>query len=274
MKPCGILHFSLRIPLVGISLLLSSVLMADGGYYTVIDAQGRVVNLPKESSPESPPGDDTEYLSEQQIEKKIEQYDQENPSFYVWTDAEGRVYTETYDAEAEQAAAAEVENDAGAIIGWDPILAPPFRVSEKVTTGPCCGAFAEEFQLVPEPFKSVQLFDPVRYRSFPTSTGNHRAWYFEVPEVEGDLQRFLMLRLRGAPVSVDLIALNSDYQPLYYSTSIPLDDHPETWHSVGYQEGKILIEDDAVTAFVLYMDMQPAEDMSLEIRWADGQSPF
>ena len=36
----------------------------------------------------------------------------------------------------------------------------------------------------------------------------------------------------------------------------------------------MLVEDKGVESFILYLDMKPAEDMSLEIRWADGYAPF
>jgi len=255
--------------------------MAGDGYYTWVDAQGRIHNDPisPDKSPEekvSLPGDDTEYLTEKGVEERLKQYDEENPAFYVWTDAEGRVQTQTYDAEAEQSAAASAVADDEAVIGWDPILAPPFRVSPAVTAGLCCEMFAGEFQEITEQFKSLQLFDPVRYRSFPTKTGKHSAWYVDIGAMPDDWRgrRFLVLRLRGAPVKASFIALNDALKPLYSEQDIALELHPETWRSIAYQEARVLIEDRDVSAFILYLDIKPAEDMSLEIRWADGYDPF
>ena len=255
--------------------------MADGSYYTWVDAQGRIHNVPlkpgEEEPAEQPPGDDNDYQTEEEVEEKLRQYDEDNPAFYVTVEPDGRVRTETYDAEAEQEAAAEtIVSDDQVILGWDPMLAPPFRVDEQVTQGACCEAFADQFVEVPKQFKSVQLFDPVRYRSFPTSQGNHTAWYFEIgkPPKATSGRRFLVLRLRGAPVEASLISLNSEMKPLYYSRRLPLDTIPESWHSVGYQEARVLVEDKDVESFILYLDMKPAEDMSLEIRWADGYVPF
>ena len=264
---------------------MSSAVLADGSYYTWVDAQGRIHNEPiapdedsQEKPLDSPPGDDAEYLTEEQVDEKIRKFDEDNPAFYVWVEADGTTHTETYDAESEQEAAesAGAVSDAGAVIGWDPMLAPPFRVSEKIHTGACCEAFRDQFVEVPEQFKSVQLFDPVRYRSFPTAVGDHSAWYFEtgIAPKKSSGQRFLVLRLRGAPVEASFIALDAAYKPLYFSGDLPMEETPESWHSVGYQEARILIEDAEVAAFILYLDVNPAEDVSLEIRWADGYTPF
>jgi len=269
-----------------LSLLLSSVTTAGDGYYTWVDAQGRIHNdpiRPDEKGIDKPapdtinlPDDDTEYLTEEGVQKRLEQYDEDNPAFYIWTDAEGRVQTQTYDAEAEQNAAAQVVVDDEAVIGWDPILAPPFRVPDEVTKGLCCAMFSGEFQTIDEQFKSLQLFDPVRYRSFPTKTGNHSAWYVDIGAMPSDWRgrRFLILRLRGAPVKASFIGLNDSLKPLYSKQDIALESHPETWRSVPYQEARVLIEDREVSSFILYLDIKPAEDLSLEVRWADGYDPF
>lgn len=263
----------------------SSAFAADGEYYTWVDAQGRIHNTPVEdksvadqdSEPQSPPGDTAEYITEQELQRNLEQYDKDNPAFYIWVDANGVMHTEKFDSAAEsEAIEQEVVNDSDAVVGWSPILAPPFRVSESVTTGACCESFADQFELVLEPFDSVQLFDPTRYRSFITGMGNRPAWFFSIGKQseKSSGQRFLILRVRGANISGTLIALNSDYKPLHLEPDLILDSHTETWHSVAYQESKVLIEDSEVAAFIFYPDLKPAEDLSLEIRWADGTSPI
>ncbi|MEK9713466.1 MAG: DUF4124 domain-containing protein [Thalassolituus sp.] len=260
---------------------MSSAAMAGDGYYTWVDAQGRIHNDPiapsaKSEEKISPPGDDNEYFTEEEVQRRLEKYDEDNPAFYIWTDSEGRVQTQTYDAEAEQESATSVVVDDDAVIGWDPLLAPPFRVAPAVTSGLCCEMFSGEFQLLTEQFKSLQLFDPVRYRSFPTKTGKHSAWYVDIGAMPSDWRgrRFLVLRLRGAPAKASLIVLNNARKPIYSEENIALESYPETWRSVPYQEARILIEDRDVSSFILYLDIKPAEDMSLEIRWADGYDPF
>lgn len=260
-------------------------MLADGSYYTWVDAQGRIFNVPlepeenskKSEEVQSPPGDDSVYLSEEEVEDRIRQYDEDNPAFYVTVEADGRIRTEVYDAEAEQSAAKTVvSGDTGAVIGWDPILAPPFRVNAKVTAGLCCDSFIDQFVDVLRPFKSVQLFDPIRYRAFETDNGSRSAWYFRIGDTPKQTtgQRFLVLRLRGAPVAGHLIALNDAAKPLYHEMNMSFDTTPESWHSMAYHEYKILIEDNDVHQFIFYLDMKPAEELSLEVRWADGYVPF
>ena len=267
-------------------------------YYTWVDAEGRIHNSPVES-PDAPhsdknadesadkkavtsPGASTpaatdEFLTEEQLEEKLRRYDEDNPAFYLWVDPQGGVHTQTYDADEEQeAAASDVSGDTGAIIGWDTMLAPPFRVPAEVAQSPCCEAFKSEFEKARKPLRSVQLFDPVRYRSFVTEQGNRPAWYVDIGRAAKDSsgQRFLVLRVRGASVKSSLLVLNDSFKPLYFEKTLYATEHPETWHGVAYQEMKILIEDADVSAFILYPDLKPAEELSLEVRWADGVPPF
>lgn len=255
---------------------------ADGEYYTWVDAQGVIHNTLIEdidAKPEvSPPNDDTKYRTEEQLNRDLKQYDKDNPAFYVWVDSDGVMHTEKFDSDVEQAAAAEekISEDNEAIVGWSPILAPPFRVRKDVTEGACCEIFSDQFEFALKPYKSKQLFDPTRYRSFITGLGNRPAWYFTIgsPAKNSSGQRFLVLRVRGADISGTLIALNADFKPLHLEANLLFDRYPETWHSVAYLEAKVLIEDPDVSSFILYPDLKPAEDLSLEIRWADGTSPL
>ena len=74
----------------------SSAFAADGEYYTWVDAQGRIHNTPVEDKsstsesaikqdepPSTPPGDTTEYITEEQLQRNLDQYDEDNPAFYV-----------------------------------------------------------------------------------------------------------------------------------------------------------------------------------------------
>ena len=269
-------------------LLLSLIALpasAGDGYYTWVDAQGRIHNTPvsdKSSAKEdvASPADSKsveseEFLTEEQLEEKIRKYNEENPSFYIWVDAQGVTRSQAYDAEAEQAAVDEMAEDSGAILGWDTILAVPFRVPGEVTQGACCVGFKTQFQPALKPFRSVQLFDPTRYRSFETGEGKRPAWYLEIGKVSDDNRpRFVVLRLRGAKVSTNLVAVSSEYRPLYVEYDMPSTFVPESWHGQAYQEYKILIEDAEVTGLIVFPELKPAEDMSLEIRWASGEPPF
>ncbi len=49
--------------------------MADGSYYTWVDAQGRIHNVPlkpgEEEPVEQPPGDDNDYQTEEEVQEKL-----------------------------------------------------------------------------------------------------------------------------------------------------------------------------------------------------------
>ena len=269
--------------LLALFLLPASAGAEDEKYYTWIDADGRVHNTPVSQTPDksknksiadSPPGDDDTYLTEEQVDQKIEDYDRDNPAFYIWMDGEGRVQTQTFDPEAEENAAVS-GNDSGVAVS-DHILAPPFRLPEEVTAAACCEAYADQFEPIEREFKSLEMFSPGRYRPFYTRQGNRLAWYFRTGAVsyEGFSQRFLAIRIRGADIRPTLIALNASYEPLYQVPELTMHYIPETWRSVEYLETLILIEDPDVAAFILYPDMTPSDELSVEIRWANGESPF
>lgn len=190
-------------------------------------------------------------------------------------DAEGRMQTQTIDPEAEQEAAASISSDASAAI-TDHILAPPFRLPEEATRAACCEAYADQFIDLRRQFKSLELFDPVRFRPFFTRNGNRQAWYFRIGAQSRDVfsQRFLGIRFRGSDLTPNIIALNAELKPLYQITGLSLHYVPETWRSVDYLETQILIEDPDVAAFILYPELMPSDEISVEIRWANGEPPF
>lgn len=227
------------------------------------------------SAPLSPPGDSEVYLTEEQVDQKIKDYDEENPPFFIWMDGEGRIQSQTFDQEAEQEAAAAVKQSR-ADISADHILAPPFRLPLKATQSACCGAYADQFGKPLTAFRSLELFNPVRFRPFYTREGNRQAWYFRIGAGSDQefSQRLLGLRFRGGDVSATLIALNKDKKPLYQTGPLALHYVPETWRSVDFLETLILIEDPDVDSFILYPDQTTSDDLSVEIRWADGEPPF
>jgi len=276
-------QFPYQVLIAAVLLSLTSSAFAGDGYYTWVDAQGRIHNTPVEQKATEdadvgdeavPDGGEAEYLTEDELQRKLEKYDEDNPSFFIYVDPQGNVRSQTYDGDAEQAAVESAVSDEQAIIGWDTILAPPFRVAEAVTAASFCESFKGEFESAIKPLISIQLFDPVRYRSFLTGEGKRPAWYFNVGAGQSGKQRFLVLRLRGAEVKATLIGLNAEYKPLYFERDAFSVQHPETWHGVAYQEFKILIEDSEVSSFIFYPHLKPAEDLSLEIRWNNDAPPF
>lgn len=183
--------------------------------------------------------------------------------------------SQTFDLESEQEAAAAIKQNR-TNISADHILAPPFRLPLKATQAACCGAYSDQFGEPLTAFRSLELFNPVRFRPFYTREGNRQAWYFRIGAAPDDAfsQRLLGLRFRGSDVSATLIALNKDKKPLYQTGPLVLHYVPETWRSVDFLETLILIEDPEVDSFILYPDQTTSDDLSVEIRWADGEPPF
>lgn len=275
----------------------------EGEYYTWVDEQGRVHNVPLPSNtasklnkkpaktasqPESSKPNDSsltqstdaeQYLTEEEVNQKLEEYDKDNPSFYIWVDEKGRVQTQTTDQEAEQAAQAEAkQSERGVIVGHH-FLARPFRVDQKIKDAACCEEYASQVVEVPRPYKSKEFFHLQRNWPFYTQSGNKHAWYFRVgdarsTEADDQRSRFVVLNVRGAQAKYSLIALDKAMQPLYFIPEVLFDSHSETWKSVAYQQTLMAVEDPEVANFILYLNFTPAETMSLEVVWAHAEYPL
>ena len=297
-RTCG---YQLSYKVLGLILLqlLSSVLWAEGTdssqkYYVWVDADGRVHNTPinKEPSPDilteakdTDPLEQTsaepslleseKYLTEEQIQQKLKDYDEENPAFYIWMDENGQVHTQNIDQDAEKEAQEVLGKDSQAVIAHH-ILAPPFRVSEEITNALCCEEYSDQIVEIKKQHKAKELFDPKRNWPFYTRSGNKKAWYFGIGNIPNaqKQQRFMELSIHGERVEAFLIAMDAGMQPLYLLTQVEFDYYPETWKSVQYQQTMVAIEDDQVANFVLYLNMTPQTDISLEVKWANGEYPL
>ncbi len=261
---------------------------AEDEYYTWVDAEGRVHNsvVPKNSSTEKSgvkknippviggdipklPGDDTQYLSEDEFKAQQKQDLEDKPPFYIWVDEAGIVHTEMHPEGLEEEV---VQNFTES---HDHIFAPPFRLSEMVQNGACCDMYEQAFIDALTPFRSRMYPDPDLLMPFALKQGDRPAWYVRIggagKKTSG--QRFLVLRVRGEPIEASIIALNGELKPLYFDNKLSLHQYPENWHSVAYQETRILLEDAEIAAIIIYLNSAITKTMSLEVKWADGTSP-
>ncbi|CCU72050.1 hypothetical protein TOL_1626 [Thalassolituus oleivorans MIL-1] len=277
--------------LIVLAIICSSSAYAEDEYYTWIDAEGRIHNsvVPKDTSADKSsakkdmpapvvggdipklPGDDTQYLSEDELKIQQKQDLEDKPPFYIWIDEAGIVHTEMRPEglEDEEEAAQSVTES------HDHIFAPPFRLDEKVQDGACCNMYEQAFIDALTPFKSRMYPDPDLLMPFALKQGDRPAWYVRIGKAgkKTSGQRFVVLRVRGEPVEASIIALNSDLKPLYFDNKLGLHEYPENWHSVAYQETRILLEDADVAAMIIYLEGATTKTMSLEVKWADGTSP-
>ncbi|MCD8524189.1 MAG: hypothetical protein LRY72_18300 [Saccharospirillaceae bacterium] len=246
-----------------------------------MDEQGRIHNTPKppsESSkalpqPEAEPQADN-FLTEEQFQQTLEKDRSENPPFFTWIDAYGRLQSQ----EIPQISI-EVE-EVAKLQAADHALLPPMRVSGHIRDSGCCVRYQNFFKdNIPE-YKSVLFSQPHMSVPFKTRSGDKPVWYFRLAEAASAAvseSRILKLHLRNtdgsegeAPLAV--IALNTQWQPLYFIPQVVTQRYLSTWRSSAYRESLISISDADVSAFIVYFPHTVPASATLQVEWAHGKT--
>ncbi len=250
---------------------------AEPEYFTWIDAEGRIHNTLKSESESKNPkktpqatgqksssvAEDT-YLTEDEFAAVQERVRREQPPFYTWIDAEGRLRYETIPQPSEEAQAAAADD----VLVSDHTLLPGWRVSDAVRNSGCCGLYQAYFQEELKPFKPV-LFSRVDLSApLRTQTGERPAWYFRLPEISPDAEDpVLRLRLRDTDAPLALIALDAQLQPLHFIPQVERQLTEATWKAVAFYESLISIADKDVQAFILYFPAGAPARANLEVEY-------
>ncbi len=254
-----------------------------------MDEQGRIHNTVKPASETSKPPvtpaaeqQTDDFLTEEEFQKKLAKDKEDNPPFFTWIDAQGRLQSQ----EIPQLNI-EVE-ELSQLQSADHSLLPPLRVAANIRDSGCCLRYQHIFKdTIPE-YKSV-LFSQVQLSvPFKTRSGDKAAWYFRLPESsllsserssEKSLPepRRLTLHLRDndglqGPAPVALIALDKQLQPLYFIPQLITQSYLSTWRSSAYQESLINILDADVSAFIIYFPQSAPASVSLQVEWVYGKT--
>src|SRR5690554_2177492 len=234
------------------------------GFYTWVDEFGRVHNTPAKVSPVE---NAEEYLTEEEFEKKAAQERKDNPQFYTWVDEQGRIRnsavpsTEVVVTSSEDTFEQQVT---------DHTLVSPLRVNQTVTNSGCCQNYKANFKDNLTKTKPRVFTKPQFSNSFYTQDGGKPAWFFNLPNFNlenTDKEPLLRLRLRDTDQPLALIALNKDYQPLYYIHELEPQYFPETWRTVAMHETLISVADEDVHAVIVYFPLGVENKANLEVQW-------
>jgi hypothetical protein len=251
--------------LIGI-LLLASTAVADNSntnikeprYYTWVDAQGVMrntliepdKNAEKKSTTDSLTSsnfDASEYPSEEEYQKKVEEHAKENKPFFTWTDASGRLRSEfkpdvLIDFVAEE-------------IIYDAVFAPPFRVPNFIKQGYCCERYASAFTAVAEfnGSASYQVDDTVF--PFQTQSGNVAAGFFAMPDLAD--KEIVLLKAYKLPSNsyFEVIALDSTFQPLYLGSKLNGLFIEQTWKDLAYKKVMLEISDSDIKYLIVFVKL-------------------
>ncbi|WP_419810767.1 DUF4124 domain-containing protein [Bacterioplanoides sp.] len=270
---------------------------AEQEYFTWVDAQGRIHNTPVERSDKSaqktPPVSTSasassgevqadqnpvtdNFLTEEEFEKKTEQYESDNPPFYTFVDETGRLRSQPIiDSDI-------VVEDTFTPQTFDHILAPPFRVS-KAMGAQCCQRYRNYFKEKVPPAKVVNFDGFLNVIPLVTRTGANKAWYVALDRSVNATTLFIDLGLtfRGTNTRstntavsdpIAFIAVNRQFQALHFVPNLIRTGHEESWAGASFERSELRIEDPQVAGFVVYFPQPPADSVSMDVEWHYGKT--
>lgn len=258
------------------ALLLAPSVLAEQEYYTWVDEYGRVHNTvvnpsaKKETSKSTPSSvNEKDFISEEDYEKQSAKDRSDNPEFYTWVDEQGRIRNQV-----KPEVVVSVDEDADQQQITDHTLVQPLRVAVNIQDASCCESYAGYFKKTLAPLKSHVFSKPQFSHSFYTQSGNKAAWFFKLPdftlsdtEENSSSDPVLKLRLRDTEQPLAFIALNKNWQPLYFIPTLESQYYPATWRTIAMHETLIGLADDEVKAIILYFPTGVENTANLEVRW-------
>jgi hypothetical protein len=272
--------------LASVLVLMALPSLAESSYYTWVDANGIVHNTvvatdidaaekarlsEKESSSEKvSPSDDSnvpeeyeDYKSEDELQEQIES--SEDKPFYTWTDASGRIRNDPKSDMLVEFSATEIVYDA--------VFAPPFRLPQRITEGACCIEYKEAFKQVLSFNSAVSqkiTSDSVLYKTQKESVpAGYFTTNFSAGGVENSIVFIKSFKLSNA-ASFEVVALNSQFQPIYLASDLSGLFIEQTWKDLAYTKIMIELSDPEIEYLIIFandknMDPQSGYSLSLSL---------
>jgi hypothetical protein len=260
--------------------------LAEPSYYTWVDANGIVHNTvvateadfdEKESSSEKEslsekvsPSDDSnvpeeykDYKSEDELQEQIES--SEDKPFYTWTDATGRIRNDPKPDMLVEFSATEIVYDA--------VFAPPFRLPQQITEGACCIEYKEAFKQVLSFNSAVSqkiTSDSVLYKTQKESVpAGYFTTNFSAGGVENSIVFIKSFKLSSG-AGFEVVALNSQFQPIYLASDLSGLYIEQTWKNLAYTKVMIELSDPEFEYLIIFandknIDPQSGYSLSLSL---------
>jgi len=208
-----------------------------------------------------------EFLTEEQLDEKIKQEKKENPPFYTRVDADGRVYNEFIpQVDVEFASEEPVVTE---------LLAVPFRLDAKYKSSGCCAQYREYFSDSQKVNNADYKF-PIDETShlFGTKSGAKRSLFLslanntsneEAESEESSASEATLLDSRqgkrylidfsiykaSSDVTLNVVALDADFAPLYSFADLPSMYVGETWKSFAKSSWSLQLDDSEVDYLII-----------------------
>lgn len=220
-------------------------------------------------SPVDSPVANERFLSEADFEKQQQQYETDNPAFFIWIDAQGTRHVQTYRKSDEVAAQAAQQEDDDVL--YDHLLAMPLRNVDREGV-PCCESFRSAFRhrLVVDERLVLSGF---RERLFNLNDDDYyQAWYVQLGAAQ-ETGRDVSLKIRNTQQAPMLLALNAQWQPLHLIAPMVTHHVASTWASRSYQESRLHLDDGDIHAVILFFLSTEPESTSIDLRWTHAKTP-
>lgn len=265
--------------------------LAEPSYYTWVDAQGVIHNTAVAEKPErnnrqassslkagsSAPKSGTAEISESGdsnpnsvLPKSLQDFKTEeelqqqiksstDKSFYTWTDADGTIRNNTKPDIIVEFRAPEIVYDA--------VFALPFRLPKQVTEGACCKSYEHAFKQVLEPDSAVSQKINNESVLYQTQQGSIPAGYFIVEGIEKEIVFIKSYKLTNK-ANFEVVALNSQFQPLYLASKLTGLFIEQTWKDFAYTKIMLELSDPEIKYLIIFVnndDINRARGYSLSL---------
>ena len=245
--------------------LFSLNLTAEQKFYIWVDERGITHSTPLKTTKEPEPAIENadSYLTEAEVEHKLQQDKADHQPFYTWTDGQGQLRSQLIPEAEEEAGAL----DELAVSDYTLLRATRYVHAAAV---PCCTQFQLRFQSHLSSARSLVLRDPALQRNFPREQGLASAWYVNLPapqDYSADSYPLLSIKVRHTDQPLALIALDKHYQVLHYLAQMRSQYVGETWRSIAYYETLISQADTEVAALIVYFPEAVNEATTVELKW-------
>lgn len=233
----------------------SCQVFAEQKYFTWVDAQGNVHSspLPESADTNKAGAEQEQFLTEEEFNKEAERKRRENPEFFTWTDAEGRIVNSVKPDVLVEFSEQEVVADF--------VFAPPFRLPEVITQGQCCKQYEQGFSAENSALQSINqssLF-------YKTQQGQYPAGYFEL-DIGSGWFAIKLFDLKDDS-NIDLVVLNDEFQPLYLASQLIPLKVKETWSHHGYHKLILELNDSQVRYLILFSEQQGDQPFKVSVKY-------
>jgi hypothetical protein len=205
------------------------------------------------------------YKTEDELQEQIDS--SEDKSFYTWTDGTGRIRNDPKPDVLVEFSAAEIIYDA--------VFAPPFRLPVQITEGVCCIDYKDAFTQVLSFDSAVSQKISSGSVLYKTRKGSIPAGYFvtnfSASGVENSIVFIKSFKL-SIEASFEVVALNSQFQPIYLASDLSGLFIEQTWKDLAYTKVMIVLSDPEIEYLIIFANDKDIESREYSLSLSLGKA--